>query len=197
VIRTADIVLVGTNLENDGAYRLVRRIYEEDCTAQTLVIGHSETNQEIIPYLEAGGRGFFRRTNPIKELPENIRRIFRGEIVISPGLVVDIVTRLSELSRYIESVSQLPNQIACLTPREREILQLISRNYSNRDIANQLILEIGTVKNHVHNILSKLKVSNRREAARYLPFNTNRLWTGQQYPLYSWSPTSVVTTNSG
>ncbi len=55
-----------------------------------------------------------------------------------------------------------------MTPREREILELIGEGLSNQEIAERLVVEVGTVKNHVHNILQKLNVSNRREAAAYL-----------------------------
>jgi two-component system, NarL family, nitrate/nitrite response regulator NarL len=84
-------------------------------------------------------------------------------------LASEIVARFAELARCIESEMPVSNVIACLTPREREVLKLIGRNFSNRDIADHLIIEVGTVKNHVHNILSKLNVRSRRETASYLP----------------------------
>jgi len=76
------------------------------------------------------------------------------------------VTELTDLLTVVES--GMPEDYSDLTPRELEILELIANGYSNQKIANRLFIEVGTVKNHVHNILNKLDVSTREDAAAYL-----------------------------
>jgi DNA-binding NarL/FixJ family response regulator len=189
---TADVILLGTGLANDDAYRLTRTMKEGNFLARILILGQSDTNKTIIRYLEAGAHGFIRTKDPIKELPEKIRCAAKGEVIISSDLAPDLVDRLAELASYFEAIAPTTEQLASLTPREQEILHLISQNYSNRDIADLLIIEVGTVKNHVHNILSKLNVSSRREATRYLlsaygPIRANQhLSTYPSMPAQNW-----------
>jgi DNA-binding NarL/FixJ family response regulator len=168
-LRLADVVLLSTTLPEDEAYRLTRLIYKGGYQARVLILGQSETNKMIIRYLEAGAHGYISREDSVEAYFHTIRSIFRGKAILSPDLVSDLISRFTELSSSLEGFLPFQSKIACLTPREREILKLIGRDYTNQDIAKTLIIEVGTVKNHVHNILSKLNVNSRREAAGYLP----------------------------
>lgn len=76
--------------------------------------------------------------------------------------------RLSGLARLFSDVENNITNVTDLTTRELEVLKLISEGQTNQQIAESLVIEVGTVKNHVHNILDKLNVSSRREAAAYL-----------------------------
>lgn len=81
-----------------------------------------------------------------------------------------MIEQLSSLAKMFSTVEHGIIEDVRLTPREREVLQCISKGCTNQEIAALLLVEIGTVKNHVHNILEKLNVSNRDEAASYLTF---------------------------
>jgi DNA-binding NarL/FixJ family response regulator len=168
-LQRSEILLVSTNLPAEGAYWLVHRVSRAKLGVRTLVVGLDEGSEKIIRYLEAGALGYICREDTVDDLIDNLRSINRGETILSPALAAGVVTRLAELASCIEEIAPLPEVITCLTPREREILTLIRRDYSNQDIADQLIIELGTVKNHVHNILTKLNVNSRREAANILP----------------------------
>ena len=76
--------------------------------------------------------------------------------------------RIANLSEILEDVGVVPEQYEELTERERQILNLIASGLTNQAIADQLVIEVGTVKNHIHSIFDKLNVSSRKDAALYL-----------------------------
>lgn len=81
-----------------------------------------------------------------------------------------MMARLTDLAQMFTGIESHMTDTTSLTPRELEVLELISRGCTNQQIAQQLVIEVGTVKNHVHSILEKLRVSSRGEAASYLAF---------------------------
>jgi len=91
-----------------------------------------------------------------------------GKVFVSPQIAAAIMERLSGLARLFSDVENNITNATDLTARELEVLKLISEGRTNQQIAENLVIEVGTVKNHVHNILDKLNVSSRREAAAYL-----------------------------
>jgi DNA-binding NarL/FixJ family response regulator len=91
--------------------------------------------------------------------------------MISPEIATLLMSRVTELVKVPHRAKPQPNTSLDLTPREREILTLIGQGFSNQQIAEQLVIEVGTVKNHVHNILHKLNVTDRQTAAAYLDLN--------------------------
>lgn len=88
---------------------------------------------------------------------------------VPPRIAAALIDRVSELSDLLSRYqSGMSTELHVLTDREREVLEYIAQGYSNQKIAEILVIGVGTVKNHVHNILSKLEVKNREEAATYL-----------------------------
>ena len=104
---------------------------------------------------------------------QHVRAAHDGEAIVSPDIAAALMDHISELAQISSQTDIDPSAYAELTPREREVLDLIGEDSSNRQIAEKLFIEVGTVKNHVHNILKKLDVSNRHEAASFLPFIKN------------------------
>lgn len=97
-----------------------------------------------------------------------MRAVQSGEALVSPNIAAALMSRVSELAQLFADVESGLNEAADLTPRECEILGLIGQGLTNQEIADRLVIEVGTVKNHVHSILQKLEVGNRRDAAAYL-----------------------------
>jgi DNA-binding NarL/FixJ family response regulator len=164
-----DIVLATTTLPGDGAYELTRIIAKNNLPPKILIIGLAESREAIIRYIEAGAAGYVHRQDSVDRLLANIRSAYNNEAIVSPGIAAAIMARLAQLASSVitGSLRQELTEPAGLTRREREVLNLIKQNFSNREIANQLTIEVGTVKNHVHNILEKLSVNSRRDAAVY------------------------------
>ncbi len=164
-----ELALVSAALPEDGALNFLCTLSYYDICIPVLIIGSNETKGEILQFIESGARGYITRSTVPQELNRNIYGILRGEAYLPPDVVGDLVARLAELSSWYEEIQPAGGPADKLTRREREVLRLIGRDFTNQDIANHLIIEVGTVKNHVHNILSKLNVTSRREAAAYLP----------------------------
>lgn len=164
-----DIVLATTTLPNDGAYELTCTAAKNNYFPRVLIIGLTESKDAIIRYIEAGAAGYVHRQDSVDQLLANIRAAYNNEAIVSPDVAAAIMVRLAQLaaSAITGSLHRAWDEPAKLTKREREVLNLIKQNCSNREIARHLTIEIGTVKNHVHNILEKLSVDKRRDAALY------------------------------
>lgn len=162
----ADLVLICTDIPGDMAYQLVKAL-NKNCS-HVLLLGSNDPKASIVRLVQAGALGFKRRIDPLEEIAYGIRNLQRGEACIPADITAELINRLAELNEWYEEVKVALNNAENLTRREREVLHLIGRDFTNQDIANSLIIEVGTVKNHVHNILAKLKVNSRREAANYL-----------------------------
>jgi two-component system nitrate/nitrite response regulator NarL len=119
-------------------------------------------------YVEAGANGYVLKDNSVDELLTRIRVAYREKALVSPKIVAALMSRVTEWAQLFADIEAGISESADLTPREREILELIGQGLTNQEIADSLFIEVGTVKNHVHNILQKLDVSSRQDAAAYL-----------------------------
>ncbi len=167
-----DVALVSTELGSVTTLQLVYAIKEMAPTVKVLVLGLTEKREQVLQYVQAGAMGYVLADDSVEDMILRVRTACQDQALISPKIAAALMRRVNELARVaIQPMSAMTNNgngHQELTPREREILQLIAEGLSNRQIAEQLVIEVGTVKNHVHNILQKLEVSNREDAAAYL-----------------------------
>jgi DNA-binding NarL/FixJ family response regulator len=138
------------------------RAIKTDCPATSVVILTMHENSDyLFEAVKAGAAGYVLKDATRRELVTTLRQVLHGEAVLQPQLAIQLLRRLaSESSR--EGLVEEP-----LTPREREVLQLIARGQTNQQIARELTLSISTVKTHVEHIIGKLGVSDRTQAAVY------------------------------
>jgi DNA-binding NarL/FixJ family response regulator len=167
----ADIAVISVGLPDQGALTLTRKIADHAPSMKVLVLGLSEEDKNnALRFIEAGAAGYIRKDSSLKEFIEGIRLAYRGEAQVSPKIAGAMMQRLSNLARMFSAVERKMDKDARLTLRELQVLQFLGEGLTNQEIASRLVLEVGTVKNHVHSILEKLNVSNRGEAASYLAF---------------------------
>lgn len=160
--RRPDVVLLDASMP--GSLPLVRELAQRVDPIGVVALTIPESEQAVLPCIEAGVAGYVPRDAGLEELVSVIRSAARGEGICSPRMVGRMWARLAQLSR-----AQAPTAVASvLTNREREILTCIERGLSNKEIAARLFIELATVKNHVHNILEKLHVRRRGEAVAAL-----------------------------
>jgi two-component system, NarL family, nitrate/nitrite response regulator NarL len=145
-----------------GAVSTARRL--STAGAPPVVALGVPADDEVLSLAEAGVIGFVERDAQVDGLVESIAAAERGEAWCSPRIATLLLRRLTGL----HGGRSQPREQANLTARERQILRLIDTGLSNKEIAQQLRIEVATVKNHVHNILEKLHVRRRGEAAAQL-----------------------------
>ena len=154
-----DVVLL--RMATSESLPILRAIVEVTPAAKVVVLGASESEDEVIACAEAGAAGYFLRDGSVADLVAAVRSVASGETLCSPRIAATLLRRVAALAAERKSLAVL----AHLTRRETEIVELIDQGLSNKEIARRLIIEVRTVKNHVHNILEKLQVNRRGEAA--------------------------------
>ena len=168
--RQVDVALVSVGLPGQSAVELTRSIVQSAPATKVLALGLADEPDDVLKYIEAGAVGYIPKDSSLLDLIEIIRSTQRGEAQVSAKMAGAMMERLSSLAKMFVSVENTIADGVRLTPREREVLQCLGKGCTNQEIASHLLVEIGTVKNHVHSILEKLNVSNRDEAASYLAF---------------------------
>lgn len=165
------VAVVSVGLPDQGALELIRMLADQAPATRVLALGLSEDDQShTLRYIEAGAVGYILKDSSLEEFLAAIRLARRGEAHISTKMAGAMMERLSRLARMFAAVEHRVDGDVHLTSRELEVLQCIGQGLTNQEIAARLVVEVGTVKNHVHNILEKLNVSSRDEAASYLAF---------------------------
>lgn len=165
-----DVVLVSTRLPDQGALALTSAISDMAPDTKVLALGLTEEKKRVLRYIEAGATGYVLKDDSLEDLVHRVRTAQEGKALVSPQISVAMMERLSALAQKFSNIENSVSDEADLTPREIEVLEMIEQGFTNQQIATKLVIEIGTVKNHVHNILEKLDVSSRGEAAAYLAF---------------------------
>ena len=163
-----NVVLLGSELAGKTAFDLLSEIRMTHPQIKVLVLGVDDNPEHIIRYVEAGAAGYILQQESVEEMIQKLWAAREEKAIISPSVAAAMMERLSLLAHMempMTFVAAREKQLEELTAREEEVLELITEGYTNQEIAERLVIECGTVKNHVHNILKKLEVSSRREAA--------------------------------
>ena len=156
-----DVVLMDLVMPGMDGVETTRRVKNISPRTQIVILTSFHQDEFIFPALQAGAISYLLKDVKAKELVEAIRRAARGEATLHPR----IAARLIKTFRSLESEEATP--FTALTERELEVLMLIAKGCSNDKIADQLVISVGTVKGHVSNILSKLHLVDRTQAAAY------------------------------
>jgi two-component system nitrate/nitrite response regulator NarL len=158
-----DILLVDTALV--GAKTSVLRLLIAFPEVKIVALGEFQEHDEVIAYAEAGVAGFVTRDQGLDELLRTLESVLQGHLHCPPPVAAALLQRVASVAS--RRVPARPETSARLTARELEIVALLGDGLSNKQIARRLSIEVPTVKNHVHNILEKLHVSSRIDAARW------------------------------
>jgi len=161
-----DAVVASAELEDSVVLDLARTLRERDDAPKLVVTGMETTDAAILRYVEAGVDAYLTEDLSMSGLLLVLRLLQRGEVLVAPGTAYRLIQRLHELSRLLDRSGLDVSRIADLTPREREVLQLVAQRLTNQDVADRLGIGLGTVKTHVHALLGKLGVRDRQEARR-------------------------------
>jgi DNA-binding NarL/FixJ family response regulator len=157
-----DVVVL--DMSARGSLDAIRRVSSSSTRARIVAFAVEETERDVLLCAEAGAAGYVACDGTIDDLVNTIHSVARGELLCSPRIAATLFRAL-----HAQGARPDGDRLALtLTAREREIAPLIDRGLSNKEIAAHLRIEVATVKNHVHNLLEKLQVASRGEAAARL-----------------------------
>lgn len=159
------IVLIDASFDPVEALSLTWSARERFPEAQVMVLGLEREDESVLELIEAGAAAYLLQSASPAQLIEALRFLREGQVLSSPRIAAAVVERIAALEKERE-VFPFPKSCDPLTARELETLSLMARGLRNKEIAQALRITVQTVKNHVHNILEKLRVHRRRDAVR-------------------------------
>ena len=159
-----DVVLIDMNLSDGSGLQLVRDILTAEPESKVVMLTDIESDDLLIGALRNGAKGYILKNVPITTLTASLKGLCRGEAALSRTQVTRV---LNEISHSYKDRNISEPDHAQLTFRELEVLKLVGIGASNREVAERLMISENTVRGHVHRILKKLSLKNRREAAQY------------------------------
>ncbi|HEY4412909.1 MAG TPA: response regulator transcription factor [Gaiellaceae bacterium] len=159
-----DVVVMDLNMPGMGGVEATRHITAIAPLTRVVVLTISDEDADVMDAILAGACGYLLKDSSIDELMAGIRAAWRGESLISPGIAAKVLQRVRATSANPEIADTIRSE---LSDREIEVLKLIANGKDNAVIAAELHISPKTVKNHISNILMKLQIDNRIQAAVY------------------------------
>lgn len=156
-----DVVLLDVHLPGGDASAVLTACVPAVPSARFLALSVSDAPEDVVATVRAGARGYVTKAISGPELLEAVERIADGDAVFSPRLAGFV------LDAFSGAPAEQDDELDRLTPREQEVMRLIARGYTYKEIAAELFLSIKTVETHVSAVLRKLQLSDRRELARW------------------------------
>lgn len=161
-----DVVLLDIRMPVMDGVAATPLICQQSPQTKVLVLTTFDQDDYVQQAIQRGAVGYLLKDTPSEELAAAIRTVHRGYTQFAPGILQKLLDRPTDCpSDRLTPAPEPPADLAALTPREQEVLRLIAQGLSNREIAQTLYLSEGTVKNHVTNILARLNLRDRTQAA--------------------------------
>jgi two-component system nitrate/nitrite response regulator NarL len=157
-----DVVVMDLAMPGLGGVEATRLIIDEAPHTSVVVLTVSEEASDVVDAIVAGACGYLLKSASIDELIAGIRAAAAGDALISPGIAGRLLTHVRE-----QAAPASPSPTTQLSARELDVLKLVAEGKDNAEIAAELFISPKTVKNHISNILMKLQISNRIQAAVY------------------------------
>lgn len=152
-----DLVIMDINLPGITGIECISQVKSKVPRTQFMMFTVYENDDQVFEALKAGASGYLLKNTGLNQIMESLRELYNGGSPMSSNIARKLVT-------MYRSQNQQQEPVAALSKRENEILQLLSKGLLYKEIAEQLTISIGTVRQHIHNIYEKLHVQNRTEA---------------------------------
>jgi DNA-binding NarL/FixJ family response regulator len=158
------VVVLDLQIPGPNGVEVTAEVLRQDPSARVLILSASGEQADVLDAVKAGATGYLVKSASRNELLEAVARVARGDTVFTPGLAGLV---LGEFRRLSDGVEASEGGQPTLTERETEVLKMVAKGMSYRQIAERLVLSHRTVQNHVQNTLRKLQMHNRVELTRY------------------------------
>jgi RNA polymerase sigma factor (sigma-70 family) len=163
-----DVVLMDVMMPVMDGVEAARRICAQFPKTQVVMLTVSENEQNLYEAVKAGARGYIHKDTSVDDVTTAIRKAHEGQAMVTPFLASKLLDEFANMARSRDEEREAEQEAATrVTEREREVLQLLVKGATNRDIAEALVITENTVKVHLRNILEKLQLRNRQQAAAY------------------------------
>jgi DNA-binding NarL/FixJ family response regulator len=162
-----DVVLLDVHLPGGGGQLVVTALKAAHPEVRFLALSASDAPEDVIAVIRAGARGYVTKTISGTDLVDAVRRVAAGDAVFSPRLAGFVLDAFAALPPADDSAPSFDPELDQLTTREREVLRLIARGYTYKEIARELTISIRTVETHVSSVLHKLQLSTRHQLTRW------------------------------
>lgn len=163
-----DVVLLDVHLPGGGGQAVVTALKGDHPQVRFLALSASDAPEDVIAVIRAGARGYVTKTISGADLVDAIRRVASGDAVFSPRLAGFVLDAFAVLPPGAAGTApSFDAELDQLTPRERDVLRLIARGYTYREIARDLHISVKTVETHVSSVLRKLQLSTRHQLTRW------------------------------
>jgi DNA-binding NarL/FixJ family response regulator len=157
-----DVVLVDVHMPGGGGAAVVEAVGRTHPDVRFLALSASDAAEDVIGVIRSGARGYVTKTISPDDLVDAVRRVHDGDAVFSPRLAGFVLDAFADTQPQV-----LDPELDRLSAREREVLRLIARGYTYKDVAGELHLSVKTVETHVSSVLRKLQLSNRHQLTRW------------------------------
>jgi DNA-binding NarL/FixJ family response regulator len=162
-----DVVLLDVHLPAGGGQQVVAAVRAEHPDVKFLALSASDAPEDVIAVIRAGARGYVTKTISGPELIDAVRRVAAGDAVFSPRLAGFVLDAFAAGAAADLDRPSFDPELDQLTGREREVLRLIARGYTYREVARELFISVKTVESHVSSVLRKLQLSSRHQLTRW------------------------------
>lgn len=158
------VVLLDVHLPGGGGVEVIRRVNDPDI--RFLALSVSDAAEDVIGTIRGGARGYVTKSITGPELVDAIGRVSGGDAVFSPRLAGFVLDAFAGAG-ITADLASVDEDLDRLTEREREVMRLIARGYSYKEVAKELFISIKTVETHMSSVLRKLQLSSRHELTRW------------------------------
>lgn len=165
--RNPDVVLLDVHMPHGGGLEVLREVHRVNSDIRFLALSVSDAADDVISIVRAGARGYVTKNISGAELIDAIYRVSAGDVVFSPRLAGFVLDAFTNFGSPIASLASIDTELDQLTPRERQVLRLIARGYSYKDIGVELEISVKTVESHVSSVLRKLQLTNRHQLSNW------------------------------
>jgi DNA-binding NarL/FixJ family response regulator len=159
------VVVLDLQIPAPNGVEVTAKVLQQDPSARVLILSASGEQTDVLEAIKAGATGYLVKSASSQELLDAVRRVNAGDTVFTPGLAGLV---LGEFRRIADGpTEQSPDPLDQLTERETEVLKMVAKGMSYKQIAERLVLSHRTVQNHVQNTLRKLQMNNRVQLTRW------------------------------